>query len=218
MIKPVDQMKQEKTEAQSSFEDPSQRKKHWGEKLARNLAVAGMLALVLTALRSKNLPSGETVLTAVQEMVHTKWDNQLGKISFVSNLFPETVSVFFESPLQTELTAPCFGNVVHGWTEAEPYLGYASADNRAYAVGAGQVMSVSHGLEEERIIRVRQEDGLETMYYNLASTDLKEGDQVTVQTCMGTVLDGKNLMIEVRRAGRAIDPTGMLSSRKGKQP
>ena len=184
----------------------------WGERLARNLALAGMLVITVAAMRNAELPSGRTVLTAVQQMIGGDWDDQLGKISFVGNFLPESVAVFFESVPDAVLTAPCFGSITHPWTDQEPYLGYAGEDKRVFAAAAGQVMSVSHGPDEEYILRVRHEDGLETMYYNLASPAAMEGDMVTPGTCLGEALSG-GVIIEVRRAGRAIDPTGLMKDR-----
>ena len=189
----------------------------WGERLARNLALAGMLAITIAAMRNAELPTGTTVLTAVQQMIDGEWDDHLGKISFVGRFLPETVAVFFESAPDAKLTAPCFGSLTHAWTEQEPYLAYEGEDKRVFAVAAGQVMSVSHGPDEEYILRVRHEDGLETMYYNLASAAALEGDMVTSGTCLGEALPG-GAVIEVRRAGRAIDPTGFITDRAGSAP
>ncbi len=189
----------------------------WGERLARNLALAGMLVITIAAMRNAELPTGTAVLTAVQQMIDSEWDDHLGKISFVGNFLPESVAVFFESATDAELTAPCFGPLTHTWTEQEPYLGYSGEDKRVFAVASGQVMSISHGPEEEYILRVRHDDGLETMYYNLASIAALEGDMVTTATCLGEALPG-GAIIEVRRAGRAIDPTGLIMPRGGSAP
>lgn len=189
----------------------------WGERLVRNLALAGMLMITVAAMRNAELPSGGTVLTAVQQMIDGEWDDHLGKISFVGRFLPETVAVFFESAPDAELTAPCFGALTHPWTEQEPYLGYTDADKRVFAAAAGQVMSVSHGPEEEYILRIRHDNGLETMYYALASIAVEEGDAVSPSTCLGEALSG-GAIIEVRRAGRAIDPTGLMAERTGNAP
>ena len=185
---------------------------HWGEKLARNLALSAMLVLAVTAMRNAELPSGDTVLTAVQQMIDGKWDDGLGKISFVGNFLPESVAVFFEEPPETELIAPCPGPVTHAWSESEPYLGFEAGDGLVYAAGAGQVMSLSHGLEDEYILRVVQEDGLEVLYCNLASVNVSEGDGVTAGTCLGEALP-QGAVMEVRRAGRPIDPTANMKPR-----
>ena len=187
-------------------------KPRWGEHLARNLALAGMLVITIAAMRNAELPTGATVLTAVQQMIDGEWDDHLGKISFVGRFLPETVAVFFESAPNAELTAPCFGSLTHAWTEQEPYLGYQGEDSRVFALAAGQVMSIYHGSDEEYILRVRHDDGLETMYYALASAAVSEGDAVSVSTCLGRAQPG-GAVIEVRRAGRAIDPTGLMTDR-----
>lgn len=190
----------------------------WGEKLARNFAFAGILTLAVVSVRNAELPGGKTVLTALQETIDADWDSSLGKISFVSNLLPETMAVFFETDTAAHLTAPCMGEVRHAWSEQEPYLGYHPANGDVYAVGAGQVMSVAHGLDEERVVRVRHGDGLESMYYNLKTVNVREGDEVTADTCLGTALPGEEAFVEVRRAGRAIDPTTWLAPRKEGTP
>ncbi len=192
-------------------------KTRWGEHLARNLALAGMVVITIAAVRGAELPSGTTVLTAVQRMIDGEWEDHLGKISFVGRFLPETVAVFFETAPDTELIAPCLGSLTHPWTEREPYLGYQGEDQRVFATAAGQVMSVYHGPDEEYILRVRHEDGLETLYYNLASASVTEGDRVTPGACLGEALSGGTI-IEVRRAGRAIDPTGMMVSREERTP
>lgn len=192
-------------------------KPRWGERLARNLALAGMLLLTVTALRNAELPAGDTVLSAVQRMIGGEWDESLGQISFVGNFLPETVAVFFESAPEAALTAPCFGEISHAWSAGEPYLGYTGTDLRVFAAAAGQVMSVAHGPEEEVILRLRHEDGLETLYYGLASAAVREGDAVTAGDCLGLSL-GPGPLLEVRRAGRAIDPTGLIAPREGSAP
>lgn len=193
---------------------PLENKPKRGERLARNIALAGMLVLTVSAVRNARLPDGKTVLAAVQALIDTKWDDRLGKISFVSNLLPETVSVFFDTNLQTGFISPCLGSVSHAWSESEPYIGYHAKDSRIYAAAAGQVMSIAHGPDEEMIVRIRHENGMETMYYNLSAVSVAEGDTVTEQTCLGAVIKGKEAAVEVRRAGIAIDPTGLISDRQ----
>ena len=207
---------QRETAAQPE-ESPARDKTAWTEKLARNLALAGMLVLIVTAVRNDCLPSGQTVLSAVQSLIDTGWDDSVGKISFVSNLLPDAVSVFFETPLSEEWTAPCFGTAVHAWSREEPYLGYEATDSRVFAMADGQVMSVAHGPDEERILRVRQENGLEVMYYNLSALNVREGDQVKKDQCIAASLP-QGVAVEIRRAGRPIDPTEYIKPRTGDSP
>lgn len=191
---------------------PQEPKPSFLEKLARNAALAGMLLIAVTALRSEQLPSGRSVLTAVQEMLEPPpWDETLGRIEFVSNLFPETVSVFFDSPAAYSLRAPSAGALCHAWSEDEPYLGYQpGADGRVYALADGQVMSLSYGPDGEKVLRIRHRDGLETLYYNLESVETAEGDAVAQGTCIGWLMESKEAAVEVRREGRSVDPTAWI--------
>lgn len=191
---------------------PREPKPSFLEKLARNAALAGMLLIAVTALRSERLPSGQSVLTAVQELLEPPpWDETLGRIEFVSNLFPETVSVFFDSPSAYSLSAPSAGALCHAWSESEPYLGYqAGAEGRVYALADGQVMSLSYGPAGERVLRVRHQDGLEALYYNLDRVEAGEGDAVAQGACLGRLMDNRAAMVEVRREGRSVDPTAWM--------
>ena len=74
---------------------PEKETKSYAEKLTRNIALAFILVLVVSAIRNAKLPDGKTVMSAIQGTVDQQWDESLGKISFVSNMFPEAVSVFF---------------------------------------------------------------------------------------------------------------------------
>ncbi len=191
-----------------------EKKTRFFDRFSRNLALGGMLVLTIAAVRNAQLPTGQTVLAAIQEVVDPQWKDGLGKISFVSHLLPESVAVFFESAPDARLTAPCLGKVTHPWTEKEPYVGYLPNDRNVYAAAAGQVMSVAHGLRDEQIVRVRHENGIETLYYNLESVLVKEGDSVTEKTCLGQRLPAEEALMETRRAGRPIDPGAMLRYRE----
>ncbi len=185
----------------------------FGERLARNLALAGMMLLVIVSVRNEQLPAGETVLTAVQQMIQPDWGESLGKISFVSKLFPETVSVFFDTSPSLPVTAPCFGPVIHVWSAEEPYLSFDSPDQKVYAAAPGQVMSIAHGDSEEKIVRIRHENSTETVYYGLDHLYVQEGDEVAAATCLGTALSGGSPAFELRRGGLPVDPTPVLSAR-----
>ena len=177
---------------------PLSDKKRFADHLTRNLALSGMLILAVAAVRGAGLPNGQTVQAAVRQLTDPSWDESLGKI--------------------TARTAPCFGAVTHAWSEGEPYVGYSAVDRNVFAAADGQVMSLAHGVEEEYVIRIRHENGLETLYYGLAEALVREGDPVTDQTCLGYALSPDGVFIEVMRSGRADDPTGLLLPRSGDRP
>jgi len=188
----------------------------FGEKLARNLALAGMMLLTLVSVRSEKLPSGQTVSAAVHQLIDPDWEERLGKISFVGSFLPESVAVFFETGEDAAMLSPCFGEITHRWTRDEPYLVFSSADPRVFSPSKGEVMSVSHDVDDHTILRVRHDNGYETLYYGLSDVRVREGDPVTAQTCLGA-FDPAHAAFETRRYGLPIDPSGMLSQRSGEK-
>lgn len=190
----------------------------FGERLVRNLAFSCLILLAVVSVRNEKLPTGETVLSAVREITDPQWGEGLGKISFVSRLFPEAVSVFFDddAPAFSALVSPCLGEISHAWKKEEPYLSFGSSDRFVYAAAPGQVMSVAHGMDDERIVRVRHENGLETVYYDLAEARVREGDQVDESTCLGVLLSGRDAAFEARYAGRSFDPAARMLPREKK--
>lgn len=193
---------------------PEKPKFSWRERLARNLALSGMLVLTIVAVKDARLPSGKTILTGVQQMVDQNWDDNLGKISFVSNLLPESVAVFFESDFAPALIAPCFGQLSHSWQENEPYLGYQNGkDGMVYALASGQVMSIANGNAEEKIIRIRHDAGYEAVFYQLREVSVKEGDLVTENSCIAQTDPGAEFYVEVRKNGLPIDSGHMILPR-----
>jgi len=188
-------------------------KPFFGEKLARNMALAGMLLLAVVSVRSERLPSGQTVSAAVHQLLDPDWEEKLGRISFVSSILPESVAVFFENAPSVPLSAPCFGDISHAWTSDEPYLAYSLRDQHVFAASDGQVMSLAHGYDDGVVLRLRHEDGYETLYYGLSDVNVQEGEKVTAQTCLGCFSGSESGAFEVRRFGLPVDPSGMLKQR-----
>ena len=74
----------------------------------------------------------------------------------------------------------------------------------------GEVMSIAHGMEEERIVRIRHDDRTETLYGNLKNCHVQEGDQLCAGDVFAELMEGKPLAFELRVDGRSIDPNGKL--------
>ena len=185
------------------------------DRLCRNMALACALILCISAARNLDLPRGQTLLAAVTEITQPLLDERLGAIDYVGSFFPETVSVFLESP-SIRLTAPCSGRMTHAWNGEEPYLSYSAAPDRAvFAALEGLVSAVAHGADEGRIVTIRHKDGIETIYYDLENIFVQEGDAVTEKTCLGTLLAGRDAALEVRRYGRPVRPLVEARGDKG---
>lgn len=179
-----------------------------GNRFWRNLAVSGALVLCAVTLRTGAVPplndTAELVLTAATD--DSLLDDDLGKLSFVSALFPEAVLVFGQQSSDA-LSMPVSGGVVvHAWSEAEPYMSWRTGSGRVTSASAGEVAGVYHGMGEELLIEVRGHDGLSCVYGNLAEAFVRTGDAVSAGEPLGTLAVGADAVFEVRRDGLSIDP------------
>ncbi len=174
--------------------------------LVRNLAVVGCLVLVAVALKNSTLPQAQSVFGAIQSAAGMEWDESLGKLSFVNGLLPQEIREVWNESSSAEVNAPLMGEIVHSWTNDEPFVLIRSNTSTVYAAGSGEVMSISHGPDEELIVRVRHDSGYETIYGNLAECMTEVGEYITDGGVIGTLLDGKNLAFELRRSGKSVKP------------
>lgn len=180
----------------------------FGSSMMKNLAVSAALILCVVTLRTGAFPAAEqatdVLLAAATDQ--SLLNDDLGRLSFVSALFPEAVLVFGEC-IDTDLDMPVSsGVVVHAWSEEEPYMTWRSATDEVRASAAGEVMGVYHGNGEEQLVQVMGHDGLSCIYGNLESVYVRPGDAVSVGERIGTLMRGEDLVFEVRREGMSIDP------------
>ena len=186
------------------------RKKDFAERLTRNMAVAAALLLCAVAVRNAALPQAKDVFTAIQDSVTMDLDDTLGKLTFVSNLLPQSALVFWNSNETVQVAAPVHGDIVHTFQEEEPYIALLGTSSDVRAAADGEVMTIAHGDGEERVVRVRHEDGLETLYGNLLECFVAEGDPVYEGDIIGETADKQPVFFEVRRNGRSLDPVPLM--------
>lgn len=178
--------------------------------LVRNLAVVGGLVLVMVAVRNSSMPQAQSVFNAIQDSAGIQWDESVGKLSFVNSILPEEIrEVWNETTVQT-VFAPVYGDVVQAWSREEPYLLLQATVKDVRASANGEVMSVAHGIDEERILRLRHADGTESIYGNLEQCYVDVGSQVSAGDVIGRLFNQKPLAFEVRVNGRSIDVTNSL--------
>lgn len=183
-----------------------------GEHLLRNLAVAGSLLLCAVALRSGAMPELSPVTDAVLAAAtdDALLDEQLGRLTFVSSLFPEATLVFGESSAEGLALPVSGGTVVHAWSEAEPWMAWRAQSRTVTAAAGGEVIGVYHGNGDERLVQVLGSDGLSCLYGNLAQVAVSLGDAVSPGDALGTLMTGADAVFEVRRDGTSIDPSLLL--------
>lgn len=181
------------------------------ENLGKNLAVVGCLALVILAINHGGSEENVSVFSALQSDMAATWDEDVGKLSFVSDLLPPEIREVWNPTPAVSVMAPVNGSVVHAWSAQEPYLEMECSVSDIRAAGDGEVMSVAHGLEEERIIRIRHTDGTETLYGNLQTAFVEAGSVVQQGEIIGALLPDKPLAFELRLNGRSIDPVPCMT-------
>ena len=179
--------------------------------LTKNMGVAAALLVCLVALRGGAIPQAtelaDAVLTAATG--DTLLDDQLGRLTFVSRLFPDATLVFGE--MNGSLAMPVSGaEVVHAWSESEPYTLWSADGRRVFSPLAGEVMGVYHGENEELIVHVMREDGLSVLCGNLAESAVFTGDSVEEGALLGCLQEGAACFFEVRQDGWSVDPAALL--------
>ena len=186
-----------------------------GEELLKNMAVAAALVMCAITLRGGALPQAMDVTDAVMTAVtgDTLLDDQLGKLSFVSALFPEATLVFGQTSPGEALAMPVSGGaVVHAWSEDEPYMAWRTGSAQITSSMDGEVIGVYHGNGEERLVQVLGDDGLSCLYGNLGEVSVSMGDAVSAGDSIGTRMPGADFVMEVRRDGYRVDPAVLLDS------
>lgn len=188
------------------------RETNWGirilqlDRLVRNLVFVGGLVLVMVAVRNSSLPEVQSVFGAIRESSGMRWDESIGKLSFVSSLLPEEIREVWNEEPAVAVAAPVAGTVIHEWSSREPYLLIDVNDRTVYAAASGEVMSVAHGMDEERILRVRHSDGTEAVYGNLTTCIARIGQWVEMGEAVGELRADSPLAFEMRVDGRSVDP------------
>lgn len=178
------------------------------ENLLKNLGVAAAFVLCATALRTGAIPplepAADLVLAAATD--NTLLDEQLGKLSFVSALFPEAVLVFGDESSDM-LSLPVYVNqVTHAWSQQEPYMAWNSDGEAVTASADGEVVGVFHGNGDEQIVKIVGDNDITCIYGNLQEVYVQTGDFICLGDTIGSLLEGADRVIEVQRHGISIDP------------
>lgn len=182
------------------------------DRLVRNFAVVGGLVLVMIAVRSSNVPQVQSVFSVLQTSTGMQWDESIGKLSFVNGFLPEEIQAVWNENPALSVFAPVNGEIVHVWSEKEPYLLIQGDLSDVRASADGEVMSIAHGLDEERIVRIRHDARTETVYGNLQNCTLEIGQSVCAGEVLGTLLPEHPLAFEVRVDGRSVEINDKLES------
>ena len=97
----------------------------FGERLLRNSAIACALLLALLAARNIDTPWTRAAVEGVERALTMKinLDESLGSLSFVRDLMPESMLVFFDLSGKSELAQPVEGTLEKRFDEQQPWGG-----------------------------------------------------------------------------------------------
>ena len=180
----------------------------YGGRLLRNTAISCGVLISVMALSTLGTPWSEKTLEAARTAMTMRVDvtGALAKTAFVREIFPETALVFWNLGEEDLYLRPVAGEVLHAWSEEEPYLEFdATAGEPVYAAANGKVGSVQLGADGQIILCVAHADGSETRYAYLAETTLCEGDAVYSGDMLGTAAGGF-VYFEMRKDSQRVDP------------
>lgn len=178
-------------------------RKH-GRNLTKNMTVAAALVISVVTLRCGAFPglnqATDVVVSALNKDLLD--DDRLGKLSFVSAMFPEAALVFGE---QTDNSLFREDEILHAWSEAEPYLLVKCDTDFVPARTAGQVTNVRR--ESGGTWAVTIGDSRECVVYgDLQAVIVSEGEAITSGEALGYAKPEQAVSLEVRSDGVSVDP------------
>ncbi|MBR3928784.1 MAG: peptidoglycan DD-metalloendopeptidase family protein [Clostridia bacterium] len=187
------------------------------ERLFRNTSVACALLLTVMALKNIDTPLTNKITKAVKSVVSMDMNlaSSVGNLAFVQRLMPESALVFLNQTGDMQPVIPVKGEIVHSYTDNQPWLEYQTASNApAYSASEGKVEACVQTKEGDITVLVKNSDGSECVYAFLESASVKKGDVVHVGSPIGATSKNEQarLYFEVRSNGMPIDPTVFLGS------
>lgn len=184
----------------------------FGERLLRNSAVACALLLALLAAKNIDTPWTRAAVDGVERALTMRidLDESLGRLSFVRNLMPESMLVFFDLSGEGELAAPVEGELDKRYDAQRPWLEFACAPGAdVTAAEAGTVLAVTQLSGGGWGVLIEHADGLETVSAYLLEPVVQAGEAVERGQVIARSEAGR-LYFEARRNGALIDPAELL--------
>ncbi|MDD2648229.1 MAG: M23 family metallopeptidase [Eubacteriales bacterium] len=173
------------------------------DRLTHSIAVAAALVVCAVALRSAAVPDSRSVFNSLEDSFGIELDDSLGKLTFVGNIAGTPLS-------DKRLVLENDEEIVHAYAESEPYVGLYCPSGTAFALQDSVVMAIGHGENEELLVRLRGIGGVETVYGNLASLLVREGDEVAAGAALGEVIGGRFLTLECMMQGESVSAASLM--------
>lgn len=182
-----------------------------GDRLLRNGCIACALLLAILTLNTLPTPWAKDVSSTISRALTMRidLDQSIGQLSFVQRLMPDSALVFLNLDGRSAMSAPMQGDIVHPYSEAQPWLMYkAQSGAEVYAAADGVVSAVSALSDGTQGILIDHGSGTETVTANLQTTDLMTGESVSRGDVIGHA--DHDVYFELRIGGQSADPAGLL--------
>ena len=184
----------------------------FGERLLRNSAIACALLLALLAARNIDTPWTRAAVEGVERALTMKidLDESLGSLSFVRDLMPESMLVFFDLSTQSELAKPVEGTLEKGFSDDQPWVEFSCEPEAAVsAAEAGTVVATTQLSGGGWGVMIEHDNGLESVCAYLLEPEVSAGERVERGQVIARSEAGR-VYFEARRAGELIDPAPLL--------
>ena len=184
----------------------------FGERLLRNSAIACALLLALLAARNIDTPWTRAAVEGVERALTMKidLDSSLGSLSFVRDLMPESMLVFFDLSAEAELLCPVEGTLEKRFSEERPWVEFACApEDAVVAAKAGDVVATTQLSGGGWGVMIEHDNGLESVCAYLLEPEVSAGERVERGQVIARSEAGR-VYFEARRAGELIDPAPLL--------
>lgn len=186
----------------------------FGERLLRNSAIACALLLALLAARNIDTPWTRAAVEGVERALTMKinLDESLGSLSFVRDLMPESMLVFFDLSGKSELAQPVKGTLEKRFDEQQPWVEFAcEPDAEVMAAEAGTVVATTQLSGGGWGVMIEHDNALESVCAYLLEPSVVAGERVERGQAIARSEAGR-VYFEVRRDGAFVDPAPLLGA------
>ena len=177
-----------------------------------NSAIACAFLLALLAAKNIDAPWTRAAVEGVERALTMKidLDQSLGSLSFVRDLMPESMLVFFDLSAEGALAAPVDGEMDKAFDQQRPWVEFACEPGAdVFAAEAGTVLAVTQLSGGGWGVMIDHGNGLETVSAYLLEPQVEAGQSVERGQVIARSEAGR-LYFEARQSGELIDPASLL--------
>ena len=179
--------------------------KHHSKRLLRNTAFFAAVSACLGIGIYTTVKQPERAQSVMSHLTSDfEYDDTLGRLQFVSSLLPQSAMVFMnDTQHEVSFSAPSASEIIHTWSEQEPWLEYSSSENVS-ACSAGEIVTIVENHQGKYTVRMLHDNGYESIYSGLESVTAKEYDYLSAGQSIGIAPDYAGF--ELRKEGLSVLP------------